>query len=146
MIERVNERLMAWAEQCVGGFSRPSGSILGAMIDCPPVASTRQRRRMIRDELGSRPAPESAHGTPTHVSAHRVVKVSDQVMDTSKAVASLPENLREVVNVFYFDGALAVEVRARKLKVSKKTLYRRLDAAHVLIDSKLYGTELPKIS
>lgn len=146
MIERVNERLIEWAEQCAGGFHRPGGSILGAMIDCPPAASVRHKRRMVQDETGRRAAPESASGVATRTSAHRTIMVDPGVMDTSQAVASLPAELREVIHVFYFEGGLAVEVRARKLKMSRMTMYRRLDAAHVLIDAKLYGTELPKIS
>lgn len=146
MIDRVNERLVKWAEQCVGGLSRSGGSVLGAMIDCPPAASVRHRRRMVKDETGRRAALPSAHGVASRVCSQKVVALDSGVMDTSQAVAALPKDLREVVHVFYFEGGLAVEVRARKLSISRMTMYRRLEAAHVLIDSRLYGTELPKIS
>ncbi len=162
MIERITKRLNDWADAMAGGFSTGVGSQLGSMIDSRTAEFTSGKRRRVCDHTvvkisdaegerevvrkSFRPALETARGVQTVVSRHRRVDVDSMAMDVADAVANLPVNLQECVHIFYFDGGLALQVRAKKMNVSVKTMYRRLDTAHIILDSALYGSELPGIS
>lgn len=60
---------------------------------------------------------------------------SEEALETDRAVASLPSDLKAVVNVVYLDReGRSMEDNARMLHVSRMTLYRKLD----LVDKFLY--------
>ena len=162
MIDRIHERLCEWADQTMGGFGGGFGSPMGAMIDNRTAEYSRGKRKRVAQHVPVRvvdasgehtvhrlrftAATETATGVQTRVARERTVAVNDSAMDTADAVATLPDDLRECVHVFYFDGDLAARVRAKKLCVSVATMYRRRDAAHVILDARLYGSDLPKVS
>lgn len=155
MIDRVHVRLVGWAEQCFGGLGFFSVSPLGALIDGGVAETIRHRRRRVversrvavvsGDVCGevyvtqSRAAQETALGSQSRVSKGECVRVSLPALEVDGAVAALPDDLREAVRVFYFDGSLALDVRAKRLGVSAKTMYRRIHKAHQLLDDRLYN-------
>lgn len=120
MIERINERLLLWAEQVTtAGFS-------GSMS---PIA------RLITNG-----------GVVTQPRGGSVVLMSLEACAVERAVLQLPLNLIEAVKMFYLRGNLSPHQRAKKLSCSVRTMYRRIDTAHVLLDAALYGAVLPRVS
>lgn len=145
MIEKIHDRLCNWADQTCGGFGSASGSIFGAMIDNPPLAPAKTKRKKASDAYGSRDVIDTACGVETRSSRMARSGVEDSVLETEKAVSKLPSNLREVIGVFYFDGSMAATQRAKKLGLSPKTMYRRIDSAHVILEASLYELDLPRV-
>lgn len=135
MIDRIDVLLSAWAELQRGDSVPGYASIAGAMIDNPP-AITRRRGKNSKNPV---------HAVESRSKRQSEIKITDAQIETGQAVARLPEQLQEVVKVHYWYGDLAVEVRARKLRVSRMTMYRKLDAAHMILDHLLYGTDLPTL-
>jgi|GEM_PF-2387252 len=148
MIERVHLRLCAWADELVGGYEGGStGCLLGTLIDNPAaVTRLHRRKRRLCSETGQMLFPNlTAEGVHTRVSRFKQVDVKTASMEVDEAVKKLPEDLQNVVCVFYFEGGLAAKARAQKLKMSVATMYRRRDAAHAVLDSILYKAELPRV-
>ncbi|GAB3099787.1 hypothetical protein GCM10027217_18360 [Pseudomaricurvus hydrocarbonicus] len=153
MIERVHQRLCDWADEALGGYgSGGAGCVLGALVD-NPVALTKLHRRKARvikrDRSGNivelHVGGLTAEGTQTRVNVSRQVLIDDAAMQVSEALRLLPDHLRDCVVTFYVRGDLQVRVKAQRLGVSVKTMYNRRDAAHVILDSVLYGADLPSV-
>lgn len=135
MIKHIDALLISWAENMAGGYGAVGccgGFSVGAVTRLHP-------RRVVRDEFGSRVAELTARGCETRVVNRVGVSVSGAAMDMDRAVSALPGPLRDAVRVFYFDGGLALAVRAKKLGISVATMYKRLGEAHLKIDEHLYG-------
>lgn len=153
MIERVHVRLCDWADEALGGYGGfESACVLGSLVD-GSVAMTRNSkgaRRTIRHDgegniVSLRAGAVTAAGTETRVAPQRQVRIAAASMEVSEALAKLPEHLRAVVITFYVRGDLQARLKAEHMDVSVKTMYRRLDAAHVVLDSLLYGVDLPRV-
>lgn len=56
--------------------------------------------------------------------------ISDEILDTDKAVAKLPSDQVDVVKLHYSPAALTSDQKAKRLGISTATYYRRLWAAH----------------
>mgnify|MGYP000576369301 CR=1 FL=1 len=65
------------------------------------------------------------------------VPFSMEAYETEKAVQALPVALKLIVNEFYLNSTSTLEQKLKALGMSKRTLYRRLDMAHGLIETTL---------
>lgn len=149
MIERVHLRLCVWAEEVAGGLGASStGSVLGALIDgAASQTKLHKRKRVLFAETGELVDPVlSVEATATRARSCRAVGIRTSSMDVDEAILKLSRELVDVVKVFYFEGDLAAKVRANKLNISVATMYRRRDAAHVLLDAYLHGADAPRVS
>lgn len=135
MIERIDVLLNAWAELQRGDSVPGYTSIAGAMIDNPPAITRRRGKK----------AKNPVHAVESRSRRKSEIKITDAQIETGQAVAKLPQQLQEVVKIYYWFGDLAVEVRARKLKVTSRTLYRKLDAAHSILAHILFDEKLPEL-
>lgn len=121
MIERVHQRLLEWAEAVAGGgISMSSVSPLGRL-------------------MGNGGVYEPPKGGA-------IVPVNSDVRAVESFVLSLPEDLARTVCLFYLPPYLTHDQAAKKLKISMKTLYRRIDGVHVLLNAALFKGELPRVS
>lgn len=135
MIDRIDVLLNAWAELQRGDSVPGYTSIAGAMVDNPP-ALTRRSGKKVKNPV---------HAVESRSRRKSEIKITDAQIETGQAVSRLPKQLQEVVRVYYWFGDLAVESRARKLDVTSRTLYRKLDAAHLILDHILFDEELPDL-
>lgn len=136
MIKHIDALLISWAEQTAGGVG-----VIGSCGGFGGTAITRPHKRHAvdhGDNCGPRLPELSARGCETRVAKRVTVSISTSAMDTERAVVALPAKLREAIEVFYKEGGLAVEVRAKKIGVSRATMYNRIREAHKLIDDLLY--------
>lgn len=112
MIEYINKRLNDWARWRVS--DRAMLRHMLGVKSCWPD--------MKRDDADQK---YERHGT--------VVPFDDlECCDTDKAVCALPPPLKETV-IEYYTRVGTAETTARRLGVSKMTLFRRIDQAHIQI-------------
>lgn len=116
MIERVHLRFQEWAEAMEGGL----GSSLGWSAGSAWV---------LGDGVGEGAVP-----------------ISSDVREVEQFVLRLPRDLQQSVRLFYLPPYLTHNQAANKLKVSVRTLYRRIDGVHVLFNAELLRGVLPKVS
>jgi len=121
MIDYIDARLVSWAEQVGRGgvYLRGQGSILGKLIDGGGV--------LVR----------STGGAPC---------MDLQSEEMEKCVNQLPTDLRIVVLEFYLQFDSTPMQKAKALRVSKKTLYRRLDEVHHKIQGLMTSARLAMVS
>lgn len=150
MIERVNSRLVAWAEETKRGDGFWSSSCTLASLSPLTKMSRRKPKRIVRDDEGNIiqivTGEPTAYGKESSVPVQRKVTISDSILEVEQALSKLDVDYYEVVRIFYMDGDIALATRARRLSISVATMYRRIDAAHVILDSILYRSELPRVS
>ena len=120
MISYIDARLVSWAEQVGRGgvYLRGQGSILGKLIDSGGV--------LVR----------STGGAPC---------MDLQSEEMEKCVNQLPIDLRNVVMEFYLQFDSTHAQKAKALKVSHMTMYRRLNKAHTLIQAVLTSARLARV-
>ncbi|MGH1371148.1 MAG: hypothetical protein ACRBBW_03875 [Cellvibrionaceae bacterium] len=141
MIDRVHLRLCVWAEDVVGGCGAPSG---GSLLGSVAITKPHRRKRKLCPHTGELLLPQlTVEAKESRVSRHREVGIRTMAMEVDSAVLRLSDELQDVVRVFYFEGDLAAKVRAKRLGMSVATMYRRRDAAHVLLDAYLHGKSIP---
>lgn len=150
MIERVHLRLVVWAEELAGGSgygSSGGAGTLGQLVAAGYAQTRKHRRKRVKcPHTGALVFTAlTAEATETRRAAAPQIGIQLGTMEVGEAVAKLPDDLQEAVTVYYFDGGLAVDVRAKKLGVSGRTMRRRIHAAHVVLDSLLHGAQLPRV-
>lgn len=118
MIERVHQRFMKWAAAMEGGLS--SNSLLGRLQDNGGV--------FVSGQSGC------------------VVPIDSDVAEVEQFVLGLPEDLQQSVRLFYLPPYLTHDQAAKKLGISERTLYRRIDGIHVLFNAELFRGVLPRIA
>lgn len=65
---------------------------------------------------------------------------TDEALETDRAVAKLPSDLREIIKVVYLDPeGRTMQDSARILHVSRMTLYRKLELADAYLAKELYN-------
>ena len=150
MIERIHKLLERWAAEAREGWGGP------AQLRCVmgPAAETRPHRRKAqrieRNKQGVIVKLETGEPTALGVASRLVRKSSPGMADDlyflDAAINRLPREFIEVIQVFYLQGGMAIDERAKRLRVSRKTLYRRLDAAHSALADELEGCCYQKVS
>ncbi|AQQ67474.1 hypothetical protein Mag101_07350 [Microbulbifer agarilyticus] len=78
--------------------------------------------------------------------AEGTVPINSDVREVEQFVLELPEDLRSSVMLYYLPPYLTHDQAAKKLGVSMRTLYRRIDGVHVLFNAKILRGVLPKVS
>jgi len=116
MIEHINERLGRWAAWAAGG-KRAAG--LGY------ASCTLARWEVV---CSFRPVDPG---------------YDDEAGATDKAVAQLPDELRQVVMVYYLTPG-TLKQKARECGIHRDTLYARLHHAHLRIDQHLTEAKKPR--
>lgn len=119
MIDRVEKRLLIWADQVRGGVGGVGESPFGALLRNGGVFS---------------PPGKGC-----------IVPIDDGSMAVEEAVNKLPPVLRELV-VLRYQHDLTLQMCARRLRVRVATAIRYLDAAHVLLDVELFDAPGPKVA
>ena len=101
IIEDIERRLLNWCEWRLGGRA---GGLGYASVNMLSIA---------RGGNGS-----------------AAIVQSDEPVETDAAVRALPDQLREVVEVWYLVGHVGVAEKARRQGICVQTLYRRREQAH----------------
>jgi hypothetical protein len=110
MIDSIDARLVHWSETVKGNLGGGTvGSPLGSLVA----------------------------GASLNRQSNSVLQFDSVAYDTEKAVQTLPDALKEIVIEYYVNDSNTIEQKLKALKISKRTLYRRLDMAHKLIEVKL---------
>ncbi|WP_444933631.1 hypothetical protein [Microbulbifer sp. JTAC008] len=118
MIDRVHQRFQEWAAAMEGGSG--CGHLLGAL--------------------------QSSGGVVNKSEAGCIVPINSDVREVEEFVLRLPDDLRKTVCLFYLPPYLTHNQAAKKLKISSRTLYRRVDGVHVLFNAEIYCGALPRVS
>lgn len=119
MIKDVDDRLTRWAQQVIddnnqGGFG---SSLIGLLMVYGGI--------LVRGT-----APDNL---PLDAEAHEMEQI----------IKKLDTYHRETIGVYYLKQDLSKEQKAKELHCSVPTLYRRLQAAHVLIEDELKKLRMP---
>lgn len=65
---------------------------------------------------------------------------TDEALETDRAVAKLPSDLREIIKVVYLDPeGRTMEDNARILRMNRRTLYRKLELSDRYLADELYN-------
>ncbi|MFI2810157.1 hypothetical protein [Microbulbifer sp. JSM ZJ756] len=78
--------------------------------------------------------------------AEGTVPINSDIREVEQFVLRLPEDLGDTVRLFYLPPYLTHGQAAKKLGISTKTLYRRIDGVHVLFNAEVYRGVLPRIA
>lgn len=101
IIEDIERRLLNWAEWRAGGRS---GGLGYSSVNMLSIA---------RGGNGS-----------------AAIVQSDEPVETDQAIQALPDDIRQVVELWYLVGRIGADEKARRLGISTQTLYRRREQAH----------------
>ncbi len=111
MIDYINKRLNDWARWKLSDRATVR-HMLGAKSCWPRMLGEAESTETVRQ-----------HGT--------LVPLNDlECCQTDKAICALPDELRDTVIEFYTRRAGTVETIAKRLGISRATLFRRIDQAH----------------
>ncbi|WP_368457443.1 hypothetical protein [Microbulbifer sp. TYP-18] len=75
-----------------------------------------------------------------------VIPIDSDVLEVEEFVLALPRDLGDTVRLFYLPPYLTHDQAAKKLSISKSTLYRRIDGVHVLFNAEIFLGALPRVS
>ncbi|WP_444883511.1 hypothetical protein [Microbulbifer sp. PSTR4-B] len=152
MIDRVEKRLLDWALQVIGSMARQYKSPMAAIMENGVNSSSSGQWT---NEIRVSPITYRARRITANMRAGRgqgqrgkgpVVLIDEEPMEVEDAVRKLPEILRQVVKVQYLREGLSAKGKAKAAGVSVPTYYRHLDAAHVLLDVELFGSQGPRVA
>ncbi|QFT53528.1 hypothetical protein [Microbulbifer sp. THAF38] len=152
MIDRVEKRLLDWAVQVIGGMARQYKSPMAAILESGVKSSPSGHWT---NEIRVSPVTHQAQRITANMRAGSgqgqrgkgpVVLIDEEPMEVEGAVRKLPEVLRQVVKVQYLREGLSAKGKAKAAGVSVPTYYRHLDAAHVLLDVELFGSQGPRVA
>lgn len=65
---------------------------------------------------------------------------TEEALETDRAVAQLPSDLKEIIKVVYLDPeGRTMEDNARLLRMNRRTLYRKLELSDLFLANELYN-------
>ncbi|MEW5250579.1 hypothetical protein [Microbulbifer discodermiae] len=79
-------------------------------------------------------------------SAEGTIPINSDVREVEQFVLKLPKDFGDTARLFYLPPYLTHDQAAKKLGVSKRTLYRRIDGIHILFYAELYRGPLPRVA